>query len=171
MSDQALFDPYALFEALDRERVSYVVVGGFARVVHGSGETTRGLDIVPSLRPENLRRLARALQGLGATGADGVPIQPDDLVQEATFRVDTRDGSLTVVPEPWGTRGCDDIRIRGNRENIGRGIRPHIASLVDLTRMLEASSLGEDRERLQRLRRLMELERQRTRRRGRSIER
>jgi hypothetical protein len=171
MSDQVVFDPYALFEALDRERVSYVVVGGFARVVHGSGETTRGLDIVPSLRPENLRRLARALEGLGGTGADGGPIRPDELVQQATFRAETRAGSVTVVPTPWGTRGYDDIRIRGNRENIGRGIRPHIASLVDLTRMLEASSLGEDRERLQRLRRLMELERQRTRRPGRSIER
>ena len=48
MSTQPAFDPYVLFEALDRERVSYVVVGGFARVIHGSAETTDGLDIVPS---------------------------------------------------------------------------------------------------------------------------
>ena len=129
------------------------------------------LDIVPSLRPENLRRLARALEELGGTGADSGPIRPDELAHEAPFSADTRAGALTVVPKPWGTRGYDDIRIRGNRENLGRGIRPHIASLVDLTRMLEASSLGEDRERLQRLRRLMELERQHTRGRGRSIER
>jgi hypothetical protein len=47
----------ALLDALNGERVSYVVVGGFARVVHGSGETTAALDIVPSLREENLRRL------------------------------------------------------------------------------------------------------------------
>jgi len=166
-----MFDPYALFEALDRERVSYVVVGGFARVVHGSGETTHGVDIVPSLREENLRRLARALEGLGGTGADGGPIRPDELAKDAPFRTETRAGRLTVVPKPWGTRGYDDIRIRGNRENLGRGIRPHIASLVDLTRMLEASTLGEDSERLQRLRRLMELERQLTRHRGLTIER
>ena len=42
-----------------------------------------------------------------------------------------------------GARGYDDNLIRGNRENLGRGIRPHIASLVDLTRMLEGSTLGE----------------------------
>ena len=162
--DQDVFDPYALLEALDRERVSYVVVGGFARVVHGSGETTHGLDIVPSLRPENLRRLARALEGLDGTGPDGGAIRPDELAQDAPFRADTRAGALTVVPKPWGTGGYDDIRIRGNRENLGRGIRPQIASLVDLTRMLEASRLAEDTERLQRLRRLMELERQHTRR-------
>ena len=61
MSEQAPFDPYALLKTLDRESLSYVVVGGFARVVHGSAETTRGLDIVPSLREENLRRLTCAL--------------------------------------------------------------------------------------------------------------
>jgi hypothetical protein len=166
-----MFDPYALFEALERERVSYVVVGGFARVVHGSGETTHGLDIVPSLREENLRRLARALVGLGGTDADGGPIQPEQLAGDALFTAETRAGRLTVVAMPWGTRGYDDIRIRGNRENLGRGIRPQIASLVDLTRILEASPLSEDTERLQRLRRLMELERQLTRQRGRGIER
>lgn len=171
MSEQAAFDPYALFEALDRERVNYVVVGGFARVVHGSGESTHGLDIVPSLRDENVRRLTRALEGLDGTGAAGGPIRPDELAQDTPFRAETRAGRLTVVPRPWGTRGYDDIRIRGNRENLGRGIRPHIASLVDLTRMLEASSLGEDTERLQRLRRLMELERQHRRHRGTGIER
>ena len=63
------FDPYALFEALERHRVSYVVIGGFARVVHGSGELTRGLDIVPSLREDNLRHLAGALEDLGAPRA------------------------------------------------------------------------------------------------------
>ena len=66
MSRRTPFDPYELLAALDRDRVSYVVVGGFARVVHGSGEVTDGLDIAPSLRDENLRRLDRALDELGA---------------------------------------------------------------------------------------------------------
>ena len=78
--------------------------------------------------------------------------------------------SLTVAATPWGTRGYDDIRIRGNRESLGRGIRPQIASLVDLTRMLEASDRPQDAERLRRLRRVMELERQLNRHRGRTLE-
>jgi len=45
VSKGARFDPYALLEALERHRVGYVVIGGFARVVQGSGELTRGLDI------------------------------------------------------------------------------------------------------------------------------
>ena len=70
MSKQPPFDPYALFAALDRERIGYVVIGGFARVVHGSAEITDGLDVVPSLHPENVRRLGRALDELGVDEPD-----------------------------------------------------------------------------------------------------
>jgi hypothetical protein len=157
MTKAASFDPYAIFEALDRQRVSYVVVGGFARVVHGSAERTDGVDIVPSLREENLRRLARSLEELGARGG----VDPAVLAsspEPATTR--TRAGELRLVPTPWGTRGYDDLRIRVVRENIGRGVRPPIASVTDCVRMLSASDRPADAERLHRLRRLMELDRQ-----------
>jgi hypothetical protein len=156
VSKQPPFDPYAIFAALERERVAYVVIGGFARVVHGSAETSDGLDVVPSLREENLRRLGRALEQLEAP-------QPDLAERVAALKpvtADTRAGELRIVPEPWGTRGYDDLRIRAFRENLGRGARPQVASLVDCVRMLEASEREPDAERLQRLRRLMELERQ-----------
>jgi hypothetical protein len=52
------FDPYAILEVLESERIAYVVIGAFARVVHGSAETTRSIDISPSLRDDDLRRLA-----------------------------------------------------------------------------------------------------------------
>lgn len=171
MSEQAAFDPYALLQTLDRESVSYVVVGGFARVVHGSAETTRGLDIVPSLREENLRRLTRALNELDATGEDGNAIQQDELACNERFVTRTRAGELAVVPTPWGTRGYDDLRMRASRENLGRGVRPAVASAVDCVRMLGESERNIDAERLRRLRRVMELERHLGPRRGRSIER
>jgi len=165
------FDPYALLEALDRNRVSCVVVGGFARVVHGSAEVTEGVDIVPSPRPENARRVAQALEELGVTGDGAAAVASEALSGEEPLTLATPAGTLTIVLKPWGTRGHNDIRIRANRENIGRGLRPQIASAVDLVRMLEASRRPEDGERLQRLRRMMELERVRTRRRGLEIER
>lgn len=160
MSAAGRFDPYAVFETLGRERVSYVVAGGFARVVHGSGETTRNLDIVPSLREDNLRRLARALEGLGATSPDSKRLDAADLTAPGRFAAGTGVGEIGVVATPWGTHGYDDLRIRAFRENLGRGIRPPVASLVDCVRMLAASEREPDAERLERLRRLMELERQ-----------
>jgi hypothetical protein len=160
VSKPSPFDPYAVLEALERERVSYVIVGAFARIVHGSAELTRGLDVVPSPREENLRRLARALDELGGTAADGKPLGQETLASEDPITARTRAGELDVIPTPWGTRGYDDLRIRAFRENLGRGVRPQVASLVDCVRMLAASDRDIDDDRLQRLRRLMELERQ-----------
>jgi hypothetical protein len=167
VSKQPAFDPYALFAALDRERIGYVVIGGFARVVHGSAEITDGLDIVPSLHPENVRRLGRALGELGVEQLD----LPDRLAALEPVAVQTPAGELRLVPEPWGTRGYDDLRIRANRDNLGRGARPSVASVDDGVRMLDASDREPDAERLVRLRRAMELERQLVPTRSRSIER
>ena len=175
MSPSQPFDPYALFEALATERFSYVVIGGFARVVHGSAETTRGLDIAPSLRDENLRRLGRVLDDLEAKAVDGKPVSPEQLASMERTGLQTRAGELTIVPIPWGTRGYDDLRIRTSRENLGRGIRIPIASVVDLARMLDASPRPEDIARLHRLQRMLDVERQLARERrlsrGLSIER
>lgn len=96
MSSRTRFDPYELLAALDRERVSYVMIGGFARVVHGSGEVTVGLDIAPSLRDENLRRLDRALDQLRV--AD--PALVEQLSSREPVTAETRAGELRIVPEP-----------------------------------------------------------------------
>ena len=167
MSSRTPFDPYELLAALDRERVSYVIIGGFARVVHGSGEVTAGLDISPSLRDENLRRLDRVLDQLGARGT----VLAEQLSAREPLTAETQAGELRIVPEPWGTRGYDDLRIRANRENLGRGVRPAVASVVDCVRMLDASERELDTERLLRMRRMMELERRLVPRRGLRIER
>ncbi|HEU5215067.1 MAG TPA: hypothetical protein VFU30_05970 [Gaiellaceae bacterium] len=156
MSSRPEFDPYELLAALDRERVSYVIIGGFARVVHGSGEVTDGLDIAPSLRDENLRRLDRALDQLGVDD----PALAERMAGREPVIAETRAGELRIVPEPWGTRGYDDLRIRAGRENLGRGLRPAVASVVDCVRMLDASERDADPDRLIRLRRMMDLERQ-----------
>jgi len=161
------FDPYALLEPLERNRVSYVIVGGFARVVHGSAEITRSVDIVPSPREDNLRRINQAVDELGGSGS----VTPKAVAANEPTALATPTGTLMVVPTPWGTRGHDDLRIRANRENLGQGLRPRIASTVDLVRMLEAGPRPEDAERLHRLRRMIELDRQRTRRRGLTRER
>ena len=73
------------------------------------------------------------------------------------------------MPIPEGTRGYDDLRRAANREPLGQGLRPSVASPGDLARMLAALGRDEDAEKLHQLRRLIELERARTR--GREIER
>lgn len=161
-----VFDPYELIGALQSRTVSFVVIGAFARVIHGTRELTDGLDITPSLREENLTRLERALDDLDARRADGKTLDLSD-VAAPVLKLETRAGELKLVPEPAGTRGWDDLRRRASREPLGRGLRPQVASPDDLARMLGALDRDQDLERLLRLRRLMTLDRQL----GRGIER
>ena len=162
---RATLDPYGLLQALDRHRVTYVVIGGFARIVQGTEEMTYGLDITPSLREQNLERLGQALREVEASRADGreLSLDPKTFAAEPVQELETRYGELKLVPEPAGTRGYDDLRRAANREPLGRGVRPSVASIGDLARMV--SALGdEDRiPQLMQLRRLVELERTRER--------
>jgi hypothetical protein len=166
----AAFHPYELLGILQSRSVSFVVIGAFARVVHGTRELTDGIDITPSMREENLTRLEAALEDLDARRADG---QPLDLLNPSggVIELETRAGELNLVPEPAGTRGYDDLRRRASNEPLGRGLRPQVASADDLARMLGAIDRDQDAERLLRLRRLINLERQLSHELGRSIER
>jgi hypothetical protein len=167
-----VFDPYALLEALERQRVTYVIVGGLGRVLHGSDELTDGLDIVPSMRDENLRRLNLALEELNARRPDGKRLVFErDLPRQPVLELQTDAGELKIVPEPAGTRGYDDLRRRATREPIGHGLRPSVASPDDHARMLAALDREQDQAPLQTMRRLIELERELHRGRGLSIER
>ena len=53
----------------------------------------------------------------------------------------------------------DDLRRHASREPLGRGVRPSVASVGDLARMLAALGREQDVPHLHELRRLRELER------------
>jgi hypothetical protein len=158
MPEPPPFDPYALLAALDRRKLAYVVIGSFARVVRGAEELPDGLDIVPSLRPQNVQRLEEALADLDAEGVDGARISLE-APHDALIRATSPAGEVKIVPKPEGTRGYDDLRRAASREPLGRGLRPSVASTADLARMLAALGRDEDRPRLQALRQVAELER------------
>lgn len=60
------FDPQQIIEALNRYRVRYVLVGGYAARVYGARRPTYDIDITPLATRENLEQLAAALRELGA---------------------------------------------------------------------------------------------------------
>ncbi|MGH2781203.1 MAG: hypothetical protein ACRDLA_07295 [Thermoleophilaceae bacterium] len=160
MAEKRRFDPYELLGALERRRVTYILIGGFARVIQGTEEITLGVDIVPSLREENVGRLAQALADLGAKRADGkeFDVSPASLAEDAVLAFRTDHGELKVVPVPAGTRGYDDLRWHATGEHIGKGLRPQVASVDDLARMVAALGREEDMPKLMQLRYIAELE-------------
>jgi hypothetical protein len=163
------FDPYGALQALDRHRVKYVVVGGFARVLQGAEEITRGIDIVPSARADNLGRLEKALREIHArpTGAQELQAVELSASDGPVLELTTDYGELKVIPTPIGTQGYDDLRRAARREPLGRGVRPEVASIGDLARMSTALGTERDLDHVRQLRRLTALERPR----GRAIER
>jgi hypothetical protein len=152
MTSARTFDPRRVLAAFEREYVAYVLIGGLARVLRGTDETTQGIDICPSLRSDNIERLHATLIAVGVN-------QPALDLDETVLTFDTDAGILKVVPDPAGTRkGYDDLRRAATREHLGHGLRPNVASVADLARM--AAALGRDRDlhRLPELRRVLELE-------------
>ena len=63
------FDPRLVLAALQRAGVSFVVIGGLARVIRGSDELTWGVDICPSVLDANRGRVEAALDELQAEGS------------------------------------------------------------------------------------------------------
>jgi hypothetical protein len=154
------FDPYAILKALEGERVGYVIVGAFARVLVGADELTRGIDLTPSMHPENLRRLDLALEEINAHHPDGrePAVQTTDFEREQVIELETDCGEVKIVPFPEGTRGYDDLRRAAERQPIGQGLRPSVAAPGDLARMLHGLGREEDIPKLTMMRRLIELE-------------
>jgi hypothetical protein len=139
------FDPIAILQTLEEHRVLYVVIGTLARVIHGTGEITAGLDIVPAMRPPNLRQLGLALGELDARCLNGAPVDLErDLDASSMLELRTSAGTLKVVPIPAGTRGYTNLRRYASSEPLGDGVRPYVASLIDLGVMLWAVNRNDE---------------------------
>lgn len=59
-----LEDLLAVCRALNAESVRYVLIGGFAVILHGFVRATKDIDLLVDASPENVQRLKRALSGL-----------------------------------------------------------------------------------------------------------
>ena len=75
------FNLREIFKALADEDADYVVVGGFAVIMHGHLRATRDLDLVIGLSPDNCRRGLMALSKLGMRPR--LPVAMEDFADPA----------------------------------------------------------------------------------------
>lgn len=62
MQTDDLFDKFLkIIDALEKEKVDYILIGGFAMVLYGMPRATQDIDIFIRCREENIERLQRAL--------------------------------------------------------------------------------------------------------------
>lgn len=144
------FDPTALIETLDREGVSYLVIGGIAAGLYGSNRNTYDLDIVPAPGLENARRLERALAALDARirGIDadklGIGLDAETLVDGANFTLATRHGDLDVMPLTEGGLNWDDLRARAVELQLRDDLAVAVVGKDDLIAMKRAAGRPQD---------------------------
>jgi hypothetical protein len=159
LSDDALDAP-AIIEVLRRHQVDFIVIGGFAAVVHGSPIPTQDVDVVPETTHDNYARLSAALKELDAkVRAEGVEPLPfdhdaDSLAAARIWNLTTKFGDLDVTPQPAGTQGYADLK-RDAIEITLRGVPVQLASLADIVRSKEAAGRDKDRRALPVLRELV----------------
>ncbi|MDQ3379951.1 MAG: hypothetical protein M3546_06470 [Actinomycetota bacterium] len=153
------FDPLGLLAAIQKRHASFILIGALARITQGTDELTHGVDITPWMRPTTLDNLSLALTEINARRPDGQPLTFD--TDEPVIELETDFGQLKIVPQPAGTRGYEDLRRAATHEYLGKGVRPHIASVGDLVRMAGALYRDYDRDLVivNQLRRIAELER------------
>lgn len=145
-----MFDPVRICQILNEEGVDYVIVGGFASVVHGSPLPTQDIDVVPSRRAENLDRLGRALRRMNAmirTG-DAVPAPIDgrflaNMPIMLNLVTDLGDVDLTFSPS-GGLGGFDEWSAQAIVVEIADGLSVRIASLDDIIDSKRAANRAKD---------------------------
>jgi hypothetical protein len=142
------FDPVEICAALDAEGVEFVVLGGFAAIIHGSSLPTEDIDVIPSRDWSNLERLGRALQKLDAkirTGGEPVETNLDAAFiasMPIMLNLVTRYGDLDITFVPSGKLADFEAWSVGARPaQLRDGLVVAVAALDDII----ASKIAADR--------------------------
>lgn len=156
------FRPEAILRVLESRGVRYVLMGGFAAVIHGSPYLTTDVDVVPLADADNLERLSDALRDLHAkvwtsSEPEGLPFDhsPASLGAVRIWNLVTDHGRLDITFEPSGTQGYGDV-VRDAVHLTILGVGVDVASLADVIRSKEAAGREKDRLVLPVLRRIAE---------------
>jgi hypothetical protein len=139
---EEISDPRRIFAALETHGVEYVVVGGLAVQVHGHVRMTNDVDLIPAPSRENMRRLAEALNELGATvlnkGSEGMAIDASMLPPATLWQFATSAGDVDVLHDVPGAARFEDLRLRALEVVLGTAQIP-FAGRDDMISMKRAS--------------------------------
>lgn len=164
MSATVLYE--SILQALERDRVRYVIVGGVATVLHGYARVTLDLDLVI-----DLDRATEAIGALTALGlAARLPVDPYDFADQDIRRRWVEERNLTVFtlsdpsdpfkevdifaenPIPF-----EDLWTRSKLVELG-SMMARVASIADLITMKRMAGRPQDTEDIEALEAILRLE-------------
>jgi predicted nucleotidyltransferase len=153
-------DIRGILEALAREGVEFLIIGGVAVGFHGYVRATKDVDIVPAPEFENLAKLARVLRELdaqieGAEEFEGEelpdPLDPEALALGGNWVLRTRLGRFDIMQWIGEDALWEKLSPTGIEAEIG-GLTVKVVSYDGLVTLKEHAGRPEDLLDLQRLR-------------------
>lgn len=153
-------DIRGILEALTREGVEFLVIGGVAVGFHGYVRATKDVDVVPAPNPSNLERLAQVLEALDAQvegsgefqpGELPNPTDPNVLALGGNWVLHTRLGRFDVMQWIGDDALWEKLSPSAIEAEIA-GLPVKVVSYSDLVALKESAGRPEDLTDLQRLR-------------------
>lgn len=126
-----LEDLLNLCRALNREGARYLLIGGFAVILHGLVRTTKDVDLLVDPSPENLQALKRALGDLPDNAV--AEVGDHDLADYVVVRI-ADEIVIDLMAEAGGVQYSDAVR-DGLESREVEGVRIPLASKELLIRM------------------------------------
>lgn len=149
---------FELLRTLCEKDVEFVIIGGFAVILHGHVRATKDVDIVPNTSPANVERLWEALVELEAHPAEIEGFRPEEmpvafgkegLLHGGNWILYTTLGRLDLMPSVADAEGeipfaeLRESAVRVDLEEIGYAI--WVASVGQLIAMKEHANRDIDR--------------------------
>jgi len=148
MTAWAEFRPREILERLTARGVDFVVVGGFAAVIHGSPRLTQDLDLCCARDPANLQALGELLIALNAR-LYGIEEELPFVADERTLRgteiltLQTDLGKVDLLANPEGSPSYPALKASAERVDI-EGLLISVASISALVAMKRAAGRPKD---------------------------
>ena len=129
---------------LNQGQLPYVVVGGFAVIVHGYLRTTEDLDVLVPATREVGEQLERLLAGWPATRVDGSPLPAVLFDGEHHIRARTPDGIIDFIPEGLPPLDFEGVRASARPIEIA-GEATRVCDLAHLVAFKRLADRPQDR--------------------------
>lgn len=139
-----------LLKILLSNKLDFLIIGGFAAVVHGSSHVTKDLDISMLMTTQNIDKLRIALKDLeprhrmNPSHKPSFLEEPKSLVGLKNIYLETQAGILDIVSLDESLGSFEDLKSRALTVSLF-GFDCQVLSLDDLIRIKETMTRPKDR--------------------------
>lgn len=140
-----------LLERLLSHEVDFVLIGGFAAMVHGSTLVTQDLDICTAITDTEVRKLREALKDLhpvhrmNPNAKHSFLEYPEDLAGVNNIYLETDLGVLDILSKTPPAGSFEEIKARSVEIPL-YGYRCRVISIDDLIKVKEAMNRPKDQQ-------------------------